>query len=221
MDLEHAIFNRRSIRRFLKDALPANTIKEIIEKATWCPSWGNTQPWDVVVVTGSALETLKNENKAAILSGKSPQPDMPMPENWPVAMKKRYADVGKQVLGALSIKREDKQGRKDHYADMFYFFDVPALLIFTIDTQLPVGYAALDTGIFIQNICLLAQEKKIGTCILAAAIHFPDIVRKICTIPDNKRLVMGMAMGYPDNNSPVNQFKRQRIGSDEFVTWVT
>jgi len=221
MDLEHAVYNRRSTRKFLKDSLPKKTIKEIIEKATWCPSWGNTQPWEVVVVTGSALEKLKNENRSAILSEKIPETDIPMPENWPFAMKKRYADVGKQVLESLSIKREDKKGRLEHYANMFYFFDAPALLLFTVDKQLAVEYAALDTGIFIQNICLLAHEKKIGTCVLAASIHFPDIVRRLCVISENKRLVMGIAMGYPDNSSPVNRFKRERICVDDFVTWAT
>jgi len=220
MELENCILSRRSTRKFLKDPLPEKTIKEIIEKATWCPSWGNTQPWEVTVVTGSALERLKKENRSAVLSGKVPETDLPMPENWPPAMKKRYADVGKQVLESLSIKREDKKGRQDHYANMFYFFDAPALLIFTVDKQLPAGYAALDTGIFIQNICLLANEKEIGTCILAASIHFPDLVRKLCLIPENKLLVIGIAMGYPDNSSPVNRFERNRISTEDFVKWV-
>lgn len=220
MELEKNICTRRSIRRFLADPVPKNIIKEIIDKAKWCPSWGNTQPWEVTVVTGPALKQLQKENKETLLSGIEPDPDVPMPESWPDPLKKRYADVGKSVLNALSIKRNDEDGRQKHYASMFSFFDAPVLLMFTADRQLAVEYSFLDTGIFIQNISLLAHEKKLGTCILAASIHFPETVRRLCLIPEDKILVIGMALGYPDSHNPVNNFERERISVDDFVTWV-
>jgi len=221
MDLIQAIESRRSIRRFLPDPVPEEIIKEIIEKATWCPSWGNTQPWEVAVVTGAALEQLKKENQQALLAGVEPTPDIPMPQDWPGAMKKRYGAVGKKVLTALSVAREDKEGRQRHYASMFSFFDAPSLLMFYVDRQLALEYAVLDVGIFIQNISLTAHQKNLGACILAASIHFPEIVRRICLIPDDKCLVIGMALGYPQADNPVNSFERDRVKTDDFVKWVT
>jgi nitroreductase len=45
-----AIKNRRSIRRFKKQAVDEKFVKEIIEAGTWAPSGLNNQPWKFVVV---------------------------------------------------------------------------------------------------------------------------------------------------------------------------
>lgn len=221
MNLLQAISDRRSIRKFLSTPVPHETMKEILEQASWSPSWGNTQPWEVTVVTGQALEDLKTENRKALLSGIEPTSDFPMTKDWPKSLKKRYAGVGKQVFTSLNIARDDKKGREEHTDNMFSFFHAPALLIFTVDSKLASEYAALDIGIFMQTVSLLAHAKNLGTCILAASIHFPEIVRKLCKISDDKSLVMGIAMGYPDTTSPVNNFKRARINGTDFVKWVS
>jgi nitroreductase len=52
MELREVIRNRRSIRQFLAKPVPEEMIRDIIADALWAPSWGNTQPWEIVVVTG-------------------------------------------------------------------------------------------------------------------------------------------------------------------------
>jgi|WetSurMetagenome_2_1015567.scaffolds.fasta_scaffold77269_2 nitroreductase len=42
---------RRTIRRFKSDAVPADYITKIIEVARWSPSGFHTQPWEFVVIT--------------------------------------------------------------------------------------------------------------------------------------------------------------------------
>jgi nitroreductase len=39
-------------------------------------------------------------------------------------------------------------------------------------------------------------------------------------IPETKRLVLGMSVGYPDLESPVNQFRTDRVETDEIVRFV-
>ncbi|OPY79886.1 MAG: hypothetical protein A4E64_00277 [Syntrophorhabdus sp. PtaU1.Bin058] len=39
-------------------------------------------------------------------------------------------------------------------------------------------------------------------------------------IPDNKDVVIGVALGHPDLDSPVNRFKTPREGVDSFVKWI-
>ncbi len=46
------------------------------------------------------------------------------------------------------------------------------------------------------------------------------ILRKIARIPNNKRIVVGVAMGYPEADFPLNTFERKRADVDEFVRWV-
>ena len=107
MELREAILNRRSVRKFLKKDVPEELIKEVLTDSQWAPSWGNTQPWEVMVITGAPLEEFKQKNKEALFSGIKPKPEIQMPEVFPSRLKHRYVDVGKRVLKSLSIDRED------------------------------------------------------------------------------------------------------------------
>jgi nitroreductase len=48
--------NRRSVRRFKPDPVPAEYIDKIIEAARWAPSGFNLQPWEFVVVRDKKLK---------------------------------------------------------------------------------------------------------------------------------------------------------------------
>jgi len=50
MELFEAIKTRRSIRHYKPDAIPEEKINTILEAARWAPSWGNCQPWRLVLV---------------------------------------------------------------------------------------------------------------------------------------------------------------------------
>ena len=219
MELQEVVLGRRSIRRFLPKPVSDEMIKDIIAKSIWSPSWGNTQPWEIVVGTGESLAEYKKNNRNALLEGRTSTPDIPMPQVWSDPYKLRYQELGRSVLGALSIAREDQQARIDHFAWMFYLFDAPAVVIFTIDKTILLEYAMLDVGLILQTFCLLAHDKGLGTCILAASVMYPEIARKAFSIPDSKRLVMGVALGWPDTEASVNSFKRNRARLEECVQW--
>lgn len=220
MELQEAIRSRRSIRQFLANPVPEEMIRELIADSLWAPSWGNTQPWEIVVVTGGKLEEFKKRNEEALLAGKAAQTDIPMPQVWPDAYLNRYKNLGKSVLSSLSIAREDKEARLQHFARMFGLFDAPAVILVTVDKELSLEYAMLDVGIFLQAFCLLAHDRGLGTCIMAAIVSFPDLVRELFSVPENKTIVMGAVLGWPDPEAPVNHFERQRGLLDEFVKWV-
>jgi nitroreductase len=220
MELQEAVLGRRSIRQFLPKPVSDDLIKDLIDKSLWSPSWGNTQPWEIVVGTGESLAEFKKKNRDAFLEGRSSTTDIPMPQVWPDPNKLRYKELGKSVLGALSIAREDQQARIDHLAWMFNLFDAPAVVIFTVDKTILLEYAMLDVGLILQTFCLLAHDKGLGTCIMAASVMYPEITREAFSIPETKRLVMGAALGWPDTQAPVNSFKRDRGQLEEFVRWV-
>ena len=220
MELKEAFRGRRSIRHFLPKPVSKKIIDDLIADSLWAPSWGNTQPWEIVAVTGEPLEKFKKQNREALLAGQASQPDIPMPGVWPDANKSRYRELGKSVLGSLAIAREDKEARFQHFARMFGLFDAPAIILVTIDKELLVEYAMLDVGVFLHGFCLLAHDRGLGTCMMAAIVGYPEIVRELFSIPQNKTIVMGAALGWPDPGAPVNQFERQRGSLDEFVQWV-
>lgn len=220
MEVKEAVRGRRSIRQFLPKAVSEKTIDDLLADALWAPSWGNTQPWEIVAVTGEPLDKFKQQNREALLSGKISTPDIPMPMGWPDIYKKRYSELGKQVLASLGIERGDKEARLAHFARMFDLFDAPAIILVTIDKDLLTEYAVLDVGSFLHGFCLLAHDRGLGTCIMAAIVSYPEIGRELFAIPPDKRLVMGAALGWPDPDAPVNCFERMRGTPGEFVKWV-
>jgi nitroreductase len=220
MELQEAVRNRRSIRQFLAKPVPEEMIREIIADSLWAPSWGNTQPWKIVVVTGEKLNEFKKKNEETLLAGQAAQTDIPMPQVWPDAYMNRYKDLGKGVLSSLGIARDDKQARLRHFTSMFGLFDAPAIILLTVDKELSLEYAMLDIGIYLQTFCLLAHDRGLGTCIMAVTVSYADLVRELFAVPQNKTIVMGVILGWPDPEAPVNHFDRQRGSLDEFVRWV-
>jgi nitroreductase len=225
MELIQAVKGRRSIRKFKADKIPPEVIREILADARWAPSWGNTQPWEFYVLTGEALETFRKEN-AALLGGTPVAPpavvppDVPMPEVWPAHMKKRYGEIGAQMLDALGIKREDKEARNRYYDKMAELFNAPCLIVAGVPKDVLIEYAMLDVGLIMQTICLLAHDRGIGSCIMAVTVRNPQILRRIASIPEDKRIIMGVVLGYPEPDAPINRFERTRAQTSEIVHWV-
>lgn len=221
MNVVKGVLERRSIRAFLEKVPERGRVESILGNARWAPSWGNTQCWKVTVAAGERLESFKNENRQHYLDGVVPNPDMPMPLEWPDTNKARYGDVGRRVLEALSIARGDRQARHEHQARMHGLFGAPMLLLFSVDRVIAPEYAMFDLGCFAQTICLLAMEEGLGTCLLAVAVNYPDVVRQHVDIPESEALVMGIALGYPDMSAPINTFDRVRAPERELIRWGT
>ncbi|MFA6411330.1 MAG: nitroreductase [Syntrophales bacterium] len=220
MELREAIKGRRSIRKFKPAEVPRSLMEEILAEARWSPSWGNTQPWELYVITGPPLGELKRLNKEKSLNGGLPAPDVPMPEKWPEAMKGRYGELGRIVLDTLEIPREDKEARNHYYLGMTGLFDAPCLMVACVPRDLRMEYAMLDIGLIVQTVCLLAHDRGLGSCIMAAAVLYPDLLRSIAAIPDDRRVVIGVALGYPDDAYPLNNFARPRAKMEDFTRWV-
>ena len=220
MELEAAVRGRRSIRKFTDRKVPGILVEEILDAARWAPSWGNTQPWDFTVITGAPLEAFKEANERAFAAGLAATPDIPMPESWPAELKGRYSELGKTMLELMGIDRADKDARNQLYARMAGLFGAPCMIVASIPRGVLVEYALLDVGLVVQTICLLAHAKGLGTCIMAAAVRYPDLLRRIAFIPDDRRIVAAIAVGYPDPDYPLNRFGRQRADLREIVRWI-
>ncbi|RCV65842.1 Nitroreductase [Methanophagales archaeon] len=49
--------------------------------------------------------------------------------------------------------------------------------------------------------------------------YFPDVVRRIADISESKQVIIGIAIGYPDWNHPLNNLRTDREPVEELVTW--
>lgn len=57
MDVNEAIMERRSIRKYKDKEIDDNLINKIVEAGVWAPSAGNTQSWEVIVVKNRQIRT--------------------------------------------------------------------------------------------------------------------------------------------------------------------
>ena len=77
----------------------------------------------------------------------------------------------------------------------------------------------IDVGIILPSIVLAAQNYGLGCCVEGAVVRYPDILRKILSIPESKRILIGMGIGYPDWNDKVNSFRSEQEPLKSFVSW--
>ena len=47
-----------------------------------------------------------------------------------------------------------------------------------------------------------------------------EVARELAGIPDSKRLMIAVALGYPDPDFPANQVKSEREPVDSITTWI-
>ena len=66
MEMVDAIRERRSIRVFLPDPVPCETLGRLFDVARWAPSGSNRQPWRVSVVSGGPLRVWREALAARV-----------------------------------------------------------------------------------------------------------------------------------------------------------
>ncbi|XDZ71736.1 nitroreductase family protein [Alphaproteobacteria bacterium LSUCC0744] len=66
MTVEHALQHRKSCRSFLDRPVDIQWLRSIIQQASRAPSNGNLQPWQLFVLTGDALASLKANTRETI-----------------------------------------------------------------------------------------------------------------------------------------------------------
>ena len=219
MNVQKAVEMRKSIRAFKKNPVPQGILKEILNTALRAPSWGNTQPWKLTIVGGEILQTMTQDLLGKASAGEAARSDLEIPQNWPDDLARRYKENGKKLFEVLGIGREDRGKRNAHMMNMFQFFGAPQAIYIHIDKDLG-PYSIFDAGLLAQNVALLAAEKELGTCFLAVSVWYADVVRLYTGIPESDRIIIGIAIGYPDPDAPVNRFHSAREPLEAFVRWV-
>lgn len=218
MDVKEAILTRRSIRAFTAKPVPREIIQEILNVATWSPSGYNIQPWYISVVSGQTLETLKKALLEKYKTDPEGKPEVPF-YDLGEPHKERRKQLGMRIMEAKGIARDDKEKRADWTAQMYKFFDAPSVIILCTDRRLG-SMALCDLGVMAQSLMLLIHSYGLGTCPEGIAAAYPEVMRKILGIPDDKLILLGFPVGYPDPDAPVNKFERQREPVENSVHWL-
>ena len=217
LSIVEAILARKSVRVFRPDPVPPSVLRAVLDLARHAPSWSNTQPWEVAVMTGQPLASVKEAFAQKFKADVTPNPDIPWPR-FPDRYHQRSRENGLSIFSVLGIRREDVDKKRSHNLGMQRFFEAPVGMVLYLESELG-PWSILDAGIFIQTIMLAAVGHGLSTCPMAMVGRYPDVLRELLGIPATKRILCGLAMGYAEEDAPVNQFRSDRLPLDEFVLW--
>jgi len=222
MDIVDLIRQRRSIRAFRPDPVPREVLNKIAELALRAPSWANTQPWELAIVSGTKLESIKEAFSTQ--HGVTALPDFPGPQGFPDTYKTRF-----QNLAAKLSKAAQKDRRASRTGEWYLqgprLYGAPAAIYILIDRDFfeqpggPNVWPVFDCGLLAQSIMLLATEHGLGTIVQAQAAHYPNVLRQQLNIPDSKLVLVGIAIGYPDWDNAINDFRSDRESMENVVRW--
>lgn len=219
MELQDVVRARRSVRAFRPDPVSHKTIRELLEIASMAPSGTNIQPWKVHVVTGATRERLERE----VLAHRETKPEDDKAEFARTGKRKepylsRMRALGKDMYGRMGIPRGDEAASWRQWGRNWSFFDAPVGLIFTIDKDLD-SMSFLDIGMFMQTFMLAAKDRGLDTCAQGAWNLFWTATRRVLSIPNSEYIIAGMALGYADDDHPVNGVVASREPLEQIATF--
>jgi len=220
MELLEAIKSRKSIRAYKPDPVPKNVLTELLDIARWAPSSANSQPWEFFVLTGEALDKFSHTMVEKVHSGEIMKlhPDIEMFARHAKGIYgRREQKFFKQAIDLLEPD-EGKTRMQTWFELDVSRYGAPTLIIVAADESAP-GWFIFDIGSITQTIVLAAQEFGLGTCIQGGVAYFPDEVRRIARIPESKQIIIGIAIGYPNWDSPLNSLRTEREPVEKQVTW--
>jgi len=148
------IKERRSVRNFTDQPVPAEYLQTIMEAVRWTPSWANTQCWEIVVVKDLNVKDKIHEA---------------VPGSNPGAK----AILKAPVLLALCAKR----GASGYYKDLvttkfgdWFMFDLGLAAQSICLTAHALGLGTVILGLY--------EHDKVN-----AVLHLPENMDNVCLIP--------------------------------------
>jgi nitroreductase len=214
MDVLKAINERFAVRAYKSDPVPLDLLKKIIQQALRAPSWANTQPWEFAVATGKKLKAIQD---GFVKRGmQEPKSEVARPYEFPEPYMSRIRAL--QPKDRKEMTKEDMEAR---FKDNIRHYGAPVCIYLLVGKSILYQskgvnvWSLYDSGSVVQNIMLLATNYGLGTIAQAQAVVYPDIIRKVLNIPEDKLIALGIAIGYPDRDNPVNKEHRDREPLDK------
>ncbi|WP_308556931.1 nitroreductase [uncultured Lactobacillus sp.] len=216
MDVKEAISSRHSTRLFDSNKqVSEDDLKEIVRLAQQAPSWVDSQPWKVYIATGEKLKQIKEKHRENVEQGVKANPD------WPTTHRKDWAEFPRENMARHNadtekfwetnpiegVTRADLQER---------LYDAPVICYLTIPKN-SNRWSTYDLGAFGQTLMLAAKGLGIDSMPAYEIVKFPESIRKIMNIPDDETIGMGIALGYGDKSTRVNEYHAHRVDLDKML----
>ena len=221
MEVSDAVDSRKSVRGFLPAPVAPDTIRRVLDAAARAPSGGNLQPWHIHVIGGEPLQRLKGimrERVAQAPGGEAREYDI-YPRELVSPYRDRRFQVGEALYQCLDIPRDNKPARLAQFANNFTFFGAPLALFCTVDRRMgPPQWS--DLGMYLQTVMLLLREEGLHSCAQECWAIYPETIGSFLSLPPERMLFTGMAIGYEDPEAPANQLRAIRAPLEEFAEFI-
>ncbi len=214
MDIIHAIKERKSIRAYLNKQVEREKLEKLLELASKAPSAINMQPWEIVVVAGEEKQRLSRiliKRMKELNVSCAPGAVSTLPEHFIQRQRELFETLSPGIPADMEFQDFINEGSCN-------FYGAPVAIIISID-EVFSSARLTDIGIFVGYLLLSAYALGLGTCPIGLITAFEDAIKEELNIRENKKIVIGIAVGYPDLNAPINQPKSNRIPLSHSVKW--
>ena len=206
MELEKVINERHSTRAFLDKPVPRETIEKLLTLSTKAPSAINLQPWEFTVVMG-----VERKRLSKVLVKSMRERNISCGPGAVSRLSEHFMDRQRKLMDSILPHLEKGISFQDFINEgSCNFYGAPAAIIVTID-QVFSNARLVDLGIAIGYMVLTAHNMGLGTCPIGLISAFADEIKEMLNIADEKDVVMGIGVGYPDPDSPINQAISDRV----------
>ena len=214
---DEVVLGRRSLRAFLPQPVPGETLERIFEVAQRAPSNCNTQPWLTHVASGASLRTLREELPKRFMAGEISL-DFPYDGVYQGVFRERQYGSAQALYDSVNIARTDKALRHEQFMRNFIFFDAPHVAFLFLPEPFGLREAA-DLGMYAQTLMLGMTAHGLGSCPQTALSFEADFIRQVLGVEPNNKLLFGISFGYPDAQAPVNQCATDRASLADCVVF--
>lgn len=215
MDIFTAMKERKSARAYLDKPVSKRDIEEIFVCAGLAPSAINLQPWEFIITYGEEKDRLVrclNKARAERQVTCGPGTAKPLPEKF-----SRRSGAALEIM-APKISALGWDFNQFIEEGSCSFYGAPIAVIVAIDRIFP-PLRYLDVGLAVSYLLLAAHAKGLASCPIGLITAYADDIAQVLNIPEEKEIILGIALGYADETSSANDFKTGRAAPSEILTW--
>ncbi|NQU14010.1 MAG: nitroreductase [Desulfobacteraceae bacterium] len=214
MDLIRAMEERRSVRAFLDRPVGREKLERLLQLATRAPSAINLQPWEITVVFGEEKKRLSR-----VLVKRMRERNISCAPGARNRLPEVFLERQRGLLDVILPNLTDEASFEDFINEgSCNFYGAPSAVIIVID-EVFSSVRLTDIGILLGYLLLAAHAMGLGTCPIGLITAFDDDIRELLNIPDQKQVVIGVGVGYPEPEDPVNRARSNRVPLGDVVKW--
>ncbi len=216
MDLLEILRTRKSIRSFRPDPVTKEQIEEMLQLVIHAPSAINLQPWDFYVVMGEEKARL---SRRLVKLYREKQISCSPGNVKPLSAEFHKRGAESFILMNPYLEKMGMDFNRFVNEGSCNFYGAPTAVIMCLDNAFSEA-RLVDIGIALGYFVLIAHNFGFSTCPIGLINAYEDDIKEILNIPENKDVVIGLALGYSDDSAPINEFTSPRDDVSNFVHWI-